>query len=230
MQPLKFLSEMLEILDEDLVQTQITDRKYGGAMNFQQDKKRSSSELGRGNFSKVEPDSDPHMVTKRSIKPMGPSHNLKADGFNQYVRMLSANDVMDNIHFPKVYKANTSTDKNNDHRNTFTVERLESLTSISSEEFQGLVERCFNRPVSDIDVMAERISESCESEYERKMYIKMETLFEACEIMQRLSQESDFGLDLHSDNLMVRRTPMGLQIVISDPFGYIKRNALHKYS
>lgn len=231
MQPLKFLSEMLEMLGEDLVQTQITDHKFGGKMNFSTDWKRSKDEIGRGQFAKVVPDrNDPHMVTKRSTNPMGPEHKVKADGFNQYVRMLKSHDVMDNIHFPKVYSAKTTTDNTGTHRDTYTIEKLEQLENASKEEFESLAERCFLRPPLDIDALAERMDEACTSAYGRKSYIKMESLFEACEILERLSESADFQLDLHAGNIMFRRTPMGLQLVISDPFGYIKRAALPKYS
>lgn len=227
---LKFLSEMLDLLGEDLTRTQVTDRNYGGVMKFDRNalKKRA---LASGIFSTVMADEeDPHMVKKVSSQPMGPDHHVKADGFNQYVRMLAQDDLMDNIHFPKVYKANTTTDKTGTHRNSFTIERLVDLQNISPEEFEGLAERCFLRPVVDAAAMADRISASCESAYERKMYIRMDSLIEACEIMQRLDQASDFRLDLHEGNLMVRRTPHGLQLVISDPFGMVKRDSMHKYS
>lgn len=231
MDALQFLSEMFELLGEDITQTRISNRNYGGELNFNHEWKRSKAELGRGVFAKVTADKkDPHMVNKRTIQPMGPEHRVKADGFNQYVRMLKANDVMDNIHFPKVYKATTSTDKTGTHRDSYTIEVLEKLSSISKEEFEALAERCFFRPVYDADALAERVSEACESAYGRKSYIKMETLLEACEIVERFSHESDFQLDLHEGNLMVRRTPMGLQLVISDPFGFLKHSAKHKYS
>lgn len=230
MQPLKFLSEMFEILDEDIAQTQVTDRRYGGKMNFKGDWRQKKGELGRGLFSKVVPDkNDPHMVQKRTTSPMGPDHPVKADGFEQYVRMLVDNDFMDNIHFPKVYKANTTTDNTDTHRSTYTIERLADISTISEEEFQALAERCLSRPVYDVKGLADRIGTACESEYGRKTYIKMETLYEACELIEAMDKVSDFRLDLHEGNLMVRRTPHGLQLVISDPFGMVKNSAISKY-
>jgi hypothetical protein len=231
MQPLKFLSEMFEILGEDIAQTQVTDRRYGGKMNFNGDWRQKKGELGRGIFSKVTPDrKDPHMVQKRSTNPMGPDHHIKADGFEQYVRMLVDNDLMDNIHFPKVYKANTSTDTTGTHRNTFTIERLADISSISEEEFQSLAERCLLRPVYDAKGLADRIAGACASAYDRKTYIKMETLLEACELIEAMDNVADFRLDIHDGNLMVRRTPHGLQLVISDPFGMLKKESIPKYS
>jgi hypothetical protein len=245
---LKALNEMLDILiAEDLAQTQVTDRNYGGKMNFNNDwrskrqrgsaptdeheKMNKQGELGRGIFSKVVSNpEDPHTVKKISTSPMGPGHAVKADGFNAYVRMLASNDLMDNVHFPKVYKANTSTDTSGTHRNSFTIERLTDLSSISEEEFQALVERCLLRPVYDVAGLADRISGACQSDYDRKTFIKMESLLEACEIIDELDGISDFRLDIHEGNLMVRRTPHGLQLVISDPFGMVKSQWKHKYS
>lgn len=223
MDRLNFLSEMLELIGEELTQTQVRNYRYHGNLNFDKDKVAGDNELGRGYFSRVNPDkNDPHMVIKRSTSPMGPNHARKGDGFQEYVKMLVDNKLMDNIHFPKVYKAKTVVDKSNTHRNTFTIERLQSIESISKEEFESLVERHLLRPVADAEGLADRISGACHSEYDRKNYIRMESLKEACEIIEELDNISHFRLDIHEDNLMVRRTPHGLQLVISDPFGLLK--------
>lgn len=228
---LKYLSEMFEILGEDLAQAEVTDRKYGGTFNFDKDKLKTGDELGRGVFSKVTPDpTDPHMVRKQTKVPIGKQHKDKADGFNAYVKMIIDNHLMDNIHFPKVYKVDNKTDQNGTQRHKYQIERLQEITSLSKEEFEALVETHLLRPVHNAEQLAERIDGACTSEYERNLYIRMESLKDACETIDMLDDVSDFRLDIHEGNLMVRRTPYGPQLVISDPFGMVKWEWRHKYT
>ncbi len=230
MESLKFLSEMFEILDEKLAHTEVSDRRYGGQFNNARVAHQTRDELGRGAFSKVRPDqNDPHMVQKQSVVPLGKAHQDKEDGFAGFVRMMLENDLMDNIHFPKIYKAQKTTDTTGTHRNSYTMEKLEPLTSLSREEAAALEERHMNPGYDEDFALYERIYDACRSSRAREMYIKMDSLKEACETLDELDDISDFRLDINRGNLMVRRTPHGLQLVISDPFGMIKSQWLHKY-
>lgn len=227
---MKFLHEMLELIGEDIAQTQVADHKYGGKFNFQADRKRKPDELGRGMFSTVMRDrNDPHMVQKKTTTPMGRQHDTKADGFDAYVRMLVENGLMDNIHFPKVYKAKKTTDNTGTHRNSYTIEKLEEISALSQEEFDALVEHHLLRPVYDARGLADRVSGACNSKYDRDTYIRMDSLKEACETIEELDDVMHFRLDIHEGNLMVRRTPYGVQLVISDPFGMVKAGDKHLY-
>jgi hypothetical protein len=228
---LQFLSEMFEIIGEDLTQPKVVDRHYGGKFNFSRDLDKSDDEIGRGQFSKVMPHpADPHMVRKQTFKPIGPSHKNKADGFYDYVKILIDNHLMDNIHFPKVYEVDTNTDSTNTKRHQYTIERLEDLSKLSREEFEALVETHLLRPARNVEVLAEIIAAACTSEYDRRHYIRLDSLKDACTIIQHIDENNDFRADLHEGNMMFRRTPHGFQLVISDPFGLVKAKSLQKYS
>lgn len=226
----EFLLEVLDLVNEDLARTQISDRKYGGTFNLDRASKKTTDELGRGGFSSVRPDkADPHMVKKQSIVPLGRSHADKEDGFSVFVRMIAENGMMDNIHFPKVYKAQKITDANQTHRHHFTMEKLTPLESLEPEEIASVEEHHMTPGYNDELSIAERIYDACRSARARDTYIKMESLKEACEALDEMDDVSDFRIDIHDDNIMVRRTPHGLQLVISDPFGMVKAAWKHKY-
>lgn len=221
---------MFDIIGEDLAQTQVSDRKYSGQFNYDRVRHKTRDELGRGAFSKVRPDrEDPHMVTKQSVTPLGSNHLDKADGFDAFVKMLIDNDLMDDIHFPKVYKAQKVTDKTGTHKHNYTIEKLEPLKSLSREELASIEDSHMNPGYDEDFPIWERIYDACRSARAREMYIKMESLKESCQSLEDMGDYSDFRLDIHRDNLMVRRTPYGLQLVFSDPFGVLKASERHKY-
>lgn len=227
---LRYLIEMLDLIDEGYTQIQMSDRNYGGRFNMTKAAKREPNELGRGLFSKVKHSEDPHMVDKETIRPLGPDHKNKADGFEFFVKTLVENDLMDNIHFPKVYKAAKSTDSTNTHRHKYTLEKLEPIDGLSDEEFASLVETHMLRPCASVNALADRISGACNSKYDRDTFIRMESLRDACEIISEMDDVSDFRMDIHDGNIMVRRTPHGLQLVFTDPFGGIKAQYIKNYS
>lgn len=218
---LQYLSEMLELIGEDIAQTRVTDHKYGGEFNHEKNLKRTSNELGRGRFSKVMGmKKDPHMVQKKTIMKVGNPHPTQEDGFTAYIDLLLANDLMDNIHFPKVYEDSKVTDKTGTERHKYTMERLVELSALSDEEIESIGTTHFHRMVYSPESIAEKIDEACQNNYGRKTFIKLESLRDACEIVQEIAEASRFRLDLHEGNVMARRTPYGLQLVISDPLGH----------
>ena len=50
--------------------------------------------------------------------------------------------------------------------------------------------------------------------------IKDPHLLAAIEFIKKVAREENYGTDLHADNIMVRRTSVGPQIVINDPLGF----------
>lgn len=224
---MEFLNDMIELLGEDLAQTQVTDRKYGGKFSYDRNRlrKQNKGAIGSGLFSSVHQDrNDPHMVNKRNDTPLGPQHMQKEDGFDFFVRQLVANKQMDNIHFPKVYSADKNTDSTGTHRSKYTMEKLEPLGNVTDKELEAIVEAHMNQSAWNTELLAGDIEVSCYSKSMRTKKIKMESLIEACEFIEDLVDISDFHLDLHEGNLMVRRTPYGLQLVINDPLGRSKNN------
>lgn len=219
---MKYLSEMLDILGEDITQTQVTDKRYTGQFNWKKAGQATRDQLGDGAFSRVRPDHrDPHMVNKETRKPLG-GQTGREDGFGPFIRYLVKHGHMDNIHFPKVYKANRTTDRNNEHKDSFQIERLEDPRKLSKEEIAFLIEANFTDRMYEhsVEEMASVLERSVTSDMILEKYVGSDTLKEAIHIVRAAKKELGFQLDLHQENIMVRRTSTGLQLVISDPFGY----------
>jgi hypothetical protein len=223
-----YLREMLEILDEELVRTDIQDKKYNGTFGDAKTPAKRT-ELGRGLFSRVNTTNDPHTVRKTTVNNIGPNHRHIADGFEGYVRMLNQFGAMDNIHFPKVYKAKNSVDREGTRRHQFEMEKLQPIDSLSKEELEALVDASFNAPVYKLAKITQYLRVAVDRPEDRDRIIKSESLAEACKILTKIAREGDFILDIHAGNFMVRRTPYGPQLVISDPFGLLKPGREQKY-
>jgi hypothetical protein len=221
MAQLKFLLEMMDVIEEDITQTRVSDRKYGGNLSDHRHLATASrrQELGDGAFSKVFTDpTDPHMVDKRS-STLRHVRGAK-DGFNAFIEYLVKHDLMDNIHFPKVYNVDRVTGKDGKYRESYKVEKLIPLQKLSEEELDTLAEMNFPQ-------LFENTPEEISSFIERSVInqltfnrLKSESLKDAISIVKRAASELKFMVDLHDENIMVRRTSVGLQIVINDPLGY----------
>lgn len=214
---LKYLSEMLDLIGERLIHTDVTDRKYTKQFDFAKLKAKDKNELGRGVFAKVVPNNkDPHSVVKKTKVPFGDKHTFKKDGFKSFTELLGEGDIADNIHFPRVYKVDTVTDRNGTQRHEFEVERLVALSDLSTEEVRAVAEVHFDVEIKSLKQLASIVSNACESLNTK--YIRSDSLAEACLILGKYEKKHRIGLDLHSDNLMVRRSPHGYILVINDPF------------
>lgn len=214
---LKYLTEMLEIIGERLIQTDVVDRKYNGQFDFNRLRTMKRTDIGHGAFAKVVPDNkNPHSVIKKSKVPVGQNNLFKRDGFKTFTDLLGIGDVADNIHFPRVYKVDTITDRNKTQRYEFDIERLVPLSSMSRKEFEAIATANFEPAPKNVEAMAGIVDMACAHLDTSK--IKSESLAKACNTLGRYARDYDVGLDLHSDNLMVRRTPYGNVLIINDPF------------
>lgn len=218
---LKYLNDILELLAEDITQSQVIDRRYGGKFNWRKSSEVSADELGRGSFSRVTADSDPHLVNKQSIRP---SNDDNQDGFAAFIRYLKQTGNSDNIHFPKVYAAKSMTDKAATTRHNFQMERLLEPKRLSSEELNRLCDANFTDRLMErtYEEMAFAMERAVVADSALEKYIASESLAEALRIVRQCAAETKHAIDLNEENWMVRRTSTGLQIVITDPLGYPK--------
>ena len=223
--------EDFDVLNERIIQTSMSDKTYPGTFNNVRHSRVSKDELGRGAFSKVTPDhNDPHLVKKTNITPLGKQHADKADGFEQFVRLIDESGMNENIHFPRIYRATKVTDAQGTHRSSYSMEKLEPIKSLSFEDSKTLEQTHMTEGYSEDASLSDRLYDACRSPSARERYVKMESLKEACEALYEMDDVSDFRLDIHKDNIMVRRTPYGVQLVFSNPFGLVKDYWAHKYN
>ena len=57
-------------------------------------------------------------------------------------------------------------------------------------------------------------------EDELRWTIEDKKFLQAIEFLQKASKEYDYNLDLHRENIMIRRTSVGVQLVLNDPLGF----------
>lgn len=193
-----------------------------------------------GFFSSIEQDEEPHTVTKTAHNP----NASMIDSFWQYLEEIEKRDLMNNPHFPRFYIKKEIIDKGGSLKNAVQMEKLEPLNSMSLEEATGLFERYFGDPRNNkvLDALLNKVERKdltglkekpinsflrIFSGYveasivaNREAMIQDDTLKEAViELKKIKSTLSKAALwDINIDNMMIRRTPHGSQLVFTDPF------------
>lgn len=146
--------------------------------------------------------------------------------------------LTDNVHFPKVYKSGKITDRRGKHLDTYQIERLIPHSSVSAQEIFACASAIFDE--KKVDENGFRLSEhgdisgiisglAVHEHDELAEAVTSESLMEAIagirHCIQKGRRQFDRSVsvfaDLHSDNLMYRRTPHGLQLVFSDPIAIV---------
>lgn len=220
------INKLLELVERQ-IDTAVSDAKYKGNLRMSRDWGNGE---GAGHFSRGTPNkNDPHMFKKHGILPLGdtskPSStsNPAVDGYDLFVRYLVEHDI-DNIHFPNVYSIKKIADPSGKFINKYDVEKLIPLGSLEPDEMQALIDMNFNQRKTGTIYSKSGISSvlnNCVRFYpEDSDHLLLPSLVEACEIARKIMTAEKLALDLHSGNIMLRRTPTGLQIVLNDPFSF----------
>lgn len=201
--------------------TNIIDRKSKGSL------KKYSKEVGEqpsGMFSTIAKDREPHFVRKYSRNKL---RQNQIDGFKQFVQYLLDTKNTDNPHFPRIYEMKTVRDKEGYRIESYRVEKLIEYTEIEPDILIQYALSLINGfSESDLPYAASAhlvLTQSIERAVNKaNRPFKDDTLNDACVIVSdaiaNLSNEFDRVVnDLHSGNVMYRRTPHGIQVVINDP-------------
>lgn len=222
--------KILELL-ERLIEPEHTTQKYRGEFHGRINRPpRDKGVLGHGAFSVVRDDpKDAHMVKKSHYRPMGTKHprfqNPETDGFDSFAEYLIKNDINDNIHLPRVYSAKKIEDKHGHTVSKYQIERLESLKNLPDDAILTIAGTHFEfseRYLKNadryeiIENMASRLSNAVLYPY-GSAGLRIDSLKDAVRIIAQILDATDRHLDIHGNNIMARRTPHGLQLVITDP-------------
>lgn len=205
-----------EIIQTDVTNVNLPNRK------FKQSKSQEDS-IGKGRYSTVRNDpKDPHMVIKKTKFDKNSTSYHNKDVYPQFIEALINSDQKMNPYFPRVYGMKSYNDKSDDKLHKFNIERLEDLRELSAEEMDHIMSLIMDDDVRKawrIDnerMLAWFISEAIKKNSVRKE-IKDKNLYDALTFLSKFLKKNWF-LDLHSENMMFRRTPYGPQLVITDPF------------
>ncbi len=200
--------------------------------------------LGTGAFATAyRHKKNPYDVTK------GSKASKEPDGFKSFFDALSKNeDAQSNPYFPR-FRSMSSYHGQNDRQSYIArMEPLEQYVALSGKERQMLVNKLFGEHGIDIinhyfeeenrnipwrgkdptkeqfqgEKLAFAVQNSLENDTwadELRWQIEDKKFLQAIEFLQDAAKKYDFDLDMHYNNLMVRRTSVGPQLVFNDPFG-----------
>ena len=169
---------------------------------------------GRGIYASVKGDEDPFMINKYSHP------HVEDPGYTAYVKLITDNKLAQaNPHFPRIYEISDGKWK------------MEKLPFTLRQYFESgdYHENKHNKEV--ICGMYLNDYDPANFDYWDFTYpykIKLGTYRKALEIIHKFAKENNskresgdvwLGDDLHASNIMVRLTPQGPQLVITDPWG-----------
>ena len=121
------LKDLQEAFDTEISNINYGERFPTGYVSTKGD----GSELGYGQFSRVEQDEDdPHMVDKHQINRIS-SGDLFIDLFDIYAEAIAKEQLWELIHFPRIYSIKKYRDRYGEIRHKWKMEKLISLESLA---------------------------------------------------------------------------------------------------
>lgn len=197
--------------------------------------------LGTGAFATAYRHKDnPYDVTK------GSKASKEPDGFRAFYDALSKNEnAQSNPYFPR-FRAMSKYHGLDDRESYIArMEPLEAYKNLSEEERVMLVNKIFDEHGSDVinhyweeehrdrnlqgrgqhfegEKFAWAVQSALENDTwgdELRWTIQDKKFSQAIEFLQEAAEKYEYDLDMHFNNLMVRRTSVGVQLVFNDPFG-----------
>lgn len=223
------------MLLEELINLQTVRRNVGKKLK-NNEHSNDRNRLGHGYYSNVYKNKDPHLVTKVSRIP---SRKIEDnDPYWFFIRRLTETKINErNPYFPRVYSIKRYSDSDpesetniNEIRNA-QIEKLEELDQLTEDEIYTIFQKIRNEKEVDylrgypydqsklIHFIPDTIKEDLSSSYLLND-VEDFNYKEAILFLRKLKKENNrISFDIHKGNLMVRRTPYGVQLVITDPFG-----------
>lgn len=193
----------------------------------------SENKIGSGRTAIVTGDEDPHMVNRLAKK----ASNRGDSEYDIFAKWVTSNEkVRQNPHFPRIYVMNAKQEDGESGTQKllidYKIEKLVPMDKLSSEEIRAIMDTHFApRDMSvedfndyeftynDIAFFTFEYIHSGESSEDIAPVGKFR---QACDMLENFLYEEPMGLvyDLHWENIMVRRTGTGLQLVFTDPVAY----------
>lgn len=201
-------------------------------------------QLGSGLYANVyRRKSDPNTVTKvaRAV-----THKSSDDGYVGFIQHIID---MHNPYFPQVSELKEIVDRDGEFAGyVVRMEKLQTMHQLSDEEIDALMHKILGEEVNfrtpGAVVGGFTVSKSVardtprligaiiEDQYQNpnSSVIKDPALLEALDMLRKLAKKGQYSQDLHEGNMMIRRTPYGPQLVITDPFhGYNNDDSRNRY-
>lgn len=165
---------------------------------------------------------DPHMFSKKLFYPS----NLEIDSYYQYIKAIEPH-MGSNPYFPRVYGINMVKDAEGVQKPTYKMEKLSTFNDFDKDAIFALGQRILRGlPSTATDVSAKVVYQQIISVIDRALdsrayaekQIRDKKLLQALELIRKvIAMHPKFRNDIHSDNIMLRGTSQGPQLVITDP-------------
>jgi hypothetical protein len=199
---------------------------HGGVFYNKKLKQKAQDSDNHGLYSFVTHDEDdPHIVTKYGKETLENSR----DGFIKYAQEIKRRRLWEkNIHFPRIYTVTDTTDATptiGGKYRSWKIEKLTKLRSCSTEQLNAMSYQYFGKEYESFVSKTSIITNICKN-IENFLYGISDTpvidneFKQACLILRDIREKINIYFDIHDGNLMVRVTPVGTQIVFTDPFGF----------
>ena len=181
---------------------------------------------------------DPHVAQKRAKDPI----KAHGDSYWKFISYVVEHKLWDNPYFPRIYKKKNITDTRGRDIPSIEMENLVKFSSISRSEAEAIIRNIFGEDILDkiapkrtpLGEIAENLALFIESmakgnwKYKWELsyhsislsrnYIKDDNLIDAIDTLTGISRQIRGAMfDFNRDNIMVRRTSVGKQLVITDP-------------
>lgn len=168
--------------------------------------------------------SDPHQISLRQRQPLEKEADIKKDP--KYAWAQTAIEyATDNPFFPRIYDLTVKTDPSGRKLPRYRMEKLQHLDSLPTETLIGMYDSLFNdeapfdptdSPTSVATSIARKINGAVENNNLNS--IENEELKDLISVLANmLIHNENFYADIHRNNIMVRGTSVGPQLVITDP-------------
>jgi hypothetical protein len=207
---------------DEIISTQYKDTEFKRPSK----KNAKPGELGKGRYSAVSSHDD-FSVDKTYKKK---KENIENDPYYIYIKTIADNNLAQkNPYFPRVYSVESGKIDDKTSRPKFNIERLTPINHLSDEVLYALGKRVLaNKEHYDhnfqFNLKSDDPAKTFSSAMNRALHqgeyseIKDPELIEALKIIVQIrKQYPQCKPDIHSGNIMVRPTPHGPQIVITDP-------------
>lgn len=174
-----------------------------------------------GSFASVySSGNDPHVVNRVERRP---SKNNNYKKFAEW--LVSTEQARSNPHFPKIYVIKQYSDKAGNQRGEYRIEKLTPTSELNDHELEAILYTSFEKINDNIKPYSPLQHITYAMYYyvigEHYSYVPTGKLRQALDMLAKLEKEFNLGrdfLDIGANNTMVRRTPSGSQLVITDPF------------
>jgi hypothetical protein len=224
---------ILEIIQEyDVTDIRVRRRKPNFDYDTMQDRSERDPDPDKGvqpgwySSGQTNP-RDPHEFVKRPHL----TSLMDKDAYFVYVKEINSLRKVgySNPFFPQVYNVDITQDPKGNQRPRYRIEKLQSGDSYPKEALEGMYERLFNDDISKKDfsnysnpeyAVWQEIAYEVNRAVERSNYtnIRDDQLRETLMLIDKIITENpEWNIDLHANNIRIRGSSTGPQLVLMDP-------------